>query len=190
MVDGADDREQGSRRKTLLHRPETIRVPFACDHQEAFRRQAERFQARSVEMAELGAVQPALAPEHHLLLVRRSVHEGGDQGERKIPHRGLIEIAARDQLVQGGPCFGFANERWFIPGSAVRRETIGILDVMTFDPADPPFERSETVGSIPFNGQMVFGARVDHRWFGCFVPKRKRLVSLVCSYFVLIVKII
>ena len=70
MVDGANNRKQTSRREPLLHRPKAIVISFSCDHQEAFRRQAERFQARPVEIAEFGAIQPTLAPEHHLRLLR------------------------------------------------------------------------------------------------------------------------
>ena len=113
------------------------------------------------------------------------MHEDSNQSERKIPDRGLSKVRARDQFMQSGSCCGFANERWFIPSGTVHREIINILATMAFNPTNPPFERSKAVGSDPFSRQAVLNARIDHRWFGCSISKRKRLcfsnMFLFCS---------
>jgi len=159
-VDLADHREQAARCETLFHRPETIGISLAGDHQEAFRRQAESFEARTIETTEFSDVQRPLTPEYHALTVVHRMgpmHQAGDQGKREIPNRRLAVIAIGDQFTKGRLRFGSACKKRIDPRRIEdHRETVSkqvpagcfTPETIAFDQADLPSEFSKMRRSI------------------------------------------
>lgn len=104
--DSADDREQASRRERLLHRPETVGIPFPGHHQQPIRRKPQGSKTRPVRLSELEQVPLPLAPEHHVLLCRldlmllSAMQKGSGQGKAEIPNRVMTAITIGHQLQQ------------------------------------------------------------------------------------------
>ena len=97
----ADNREQAAGREALFHRPETIGIPPAGDHQQTIGWQADIPKARAVGTAEFEHIMLSLAPEDHALIVRLPMQERSDQCQAKIPDRGVAAIVSRHQFMQG-----------------------------------------------------------------------------------------
>jgi len=84
MVDQADNREQTSRRKPLLHRPKAVGIASGGNHQQMIGRQAQIVQTRPVKSAELKRIPLSLTPEHQTSVLRLAAQKKGNQGKREI----------------------------------------------------------------------------------------------------------